>query len=577
MSNQKKFNYMPIAMNKENSDSGHSSRTSSIGNDATRNIPNSYSSQALMNNIDSDSVITTGTNPVRGNTTTLTSSSNSKQWFTVGVLCFVNLINYMDRFTIAGVLSDIQEEFKKGDDWGGLLQTVFVLSYMIFAPLFGYLGDRHSRRIIMLIGVFLWSTTTLLGSFMYNQSWFMTFRAFVGIGEASYSTIAPTIISDLFIHDMRSKMLALFYFAIPVGSGMGYIVGSETAKAAGTWRWALRVTPILGAIAVLLLFLIEEPERGSSEGATSHTSTSSYLDDIKYLIKNRSFMLTTCGFTCVAFVTGALAWFGPKFIHLGLLTQTENKDVTINDVSFKFGAITMVAGILGVPLGSYFSTVLVKRYPTVDPLICAFGLLISVPLLAAAMILVSKSAIAAYILVFVGELFLNMNWAVVCDMTLYVVVPTRRSTAEAFQILISHAFGDAGSPYLVGVISEAIKKYLRKSVADAPETLSAGLKSLALTVGQVNSTISATTTTALSTTIGSKSSEMPDDSFIIQFQALQYALFSTSFIEVIGGIFFLITAVYIVRDKLRAAQETRENEVNANSNDISTEASEEES
>lgn len=47
--------------------------------------------------------------------------------------------------------------------------------------------------------------------------WFLLFRAFVGIGEASYSTIAPTIISDLFVKDVRSKMLALFYFAIPVG------------------------------------------------------------------------------------------------------------------------------------------------------------------------------------------------------------------------------------------------------------------------------------------------------------------------------------------------------------------------
>lgn len=142
-------------------------------------------------------------------------------WFTVIVLCFVNLINYMDRFTIAGVLKDIQDQFQIGDDEGGLLQTAFVLSYMICAPIFGYLGDRYSRKWIMALGVLLWSTTTLLGSFMTSFGWFITFRAMVGIGEASYSTIAPTIISDLFVGDLRSKMLALFYFAIPVGSGLG--------------------------------------------------------------------------------------------------------------------------------------------------------------------------------------------------------------------------------------------------------------------------------------------------------------------------------------------------------------------
>lgn len=103
----------------------------------------------------------------------------------------------------------------------GLLQTAFVISYMICAPIFGYLGDRYSRRWIMILGVALWSGTTILGSIMPSYGTFISFRAMVGIGEASYSTIAPTIISDLFIDNVRSKMLAMFYFAIPVGSGFG--------------------------------------------------------------------------------------------------------------------------------------------------------------------------------------------------------------------------------------------------------------------------------------------------------------------------------------------------------------------
>lgn len=122
-----------------------------------------------------------------------------------------------------GVLSDIQDSFQIKDDQGGLLQTVFILSYMIFAPIFGYLGDRFSRKAIMAFGITLWGATTLLGSFMNHFGWFIAFRALVGIGEASYSTIAPTILSDLFVRDLRSKMLAVFYFAIPVGSGLGWV------------------------------------------------------------------------------------------------------------------------------------------------------------------------------------------------------------------------------------------------------------------------------------------------------------------------------------------------------------------
>ena len=104
----------------------------------------------------------------------------------------------------------------------------------------------------------------------------------VGVGEASYSTIAPTIISDLFVKDVRSKMLAFFYFAIPVGSGLGYVVGAETTNiAGGDWRWGLRVTPILGFIAVfLIIFCMIDPPRGESEGHGELKATS-YRKDLR--------------------------------------------------------------------------------------------------------------------------------------------------------------------------------------------------------------------------------------------------------------------------------------------------------
>lgn len=131
----------------------------------------------------------------------------------------------------------------------------------------------------MILGVALWSGTTLLGSYMPEYYSFLVFRGLVGIGEASYSTIAPTLISDLFINDVRSKMLAMFYFAIPVGSGLGYIVGSETAHAFDSWRCALRVTPFLGVAACILIYLTKEPTRGQIEGSGNLEPTS-YKQDV---------------------------------------------------------------------------------------------------------------------------------------------------------------------------------------------------------------------------------------------------------------------------------------------------------
>ena len=116
---------------------------------------------------------------------------------------------------------------------------------------------------------------------------FVLIRSLVGIGEASYSCIAPTIIGDLFTNEMRTKMLAVFYLAVPVGSGMGYIVGSNVAEAFNNWKWALRVTPPFGlACVVFLAFCVQEPKRGGAEGDSSSfdTSKTSFKEDIIYLI-----------------------------------------------------------------------------------------------------------------------------------------------------------------------------------------------------------------------------------------------------------------------------------------------------
>jgi len=478
----------------------------------------------------------------------------ARQWISVGVLVYVNLINYMDRLTIAGILEDIKEEFNANNAMGGLLQTAFIVSYMIFAPLFGYLGDRYSRKAIMAAGVFLWSIFTLIGSFMSGseehreKQWgnpdywsFVGCRAMVGIGEASYSTIAPTIISDMFVKDMRSKMLALFYFAIPVGSGLGYIVGAETAKLFGDWRWGLRATPIAGIIAVVLIlvFLIDPP-RGESEGHHD-IQAQSYKEDIVNLAKNKSFVFSTLAFTCVTFCTGALSWWGPAYISNGLKTMPEeHRSMDVDSVPFIFGAVTMMSGIVGVPLGMVLSTKLKVKFPRADPIICAIGILISALFLSIGMILCNVNVIAAFVFLFIGEIALNLNWSIVADMLLYIVSPTCRSSAEAIQILASHAFGDAGSPYLIGLVSDGLLDFLKAS----------GTVCAAAAVASSTTTTITTTDPTIQLTETYDHMKNCTEEIELEYLSLQYSLFSNCGVEVVGGILFLITAIYIAKDKL---------------------------
>ncbi|KAK4300445.1 hypothetical protein Pmani_027355 [Petrolisthes manimaculis] len=472
------------------------------------------------------------------------------------LLCYINLLNYMDRMGVAGVLGDIEECFGITDGQAGLIQTAFVLVYIIMAPIFGYLGDRYSRKMLLLGGITFWCLSTLIGSFMPNYGLFLLFRCLVGVGEASYSTIAPTLISDIFFKDRRSNMLALFYFAIPVGSGLGYIVSSEVSSLFKTsdtdyeaWRWGLRVTPVLGFVAVVLIvFVFYDPPRGESDGGR-HLKPTTFTEDLVYLFTNKSYVLCTIAFTCVTFAIGALAFWGPLFSELGVKIQTD-PNVKEENVYFIFGIVAMAAGLIGVPLGSYISQKTRVRIPYADPMVCGCGLLLSVFLIMAGLLVTENNAIAAFITVFFGQVALNLNWAVVSDIIMYITVPTRRSTAGAFQILISHAFGDAFSPYIIGVVADAFKPLINpRNLTDTSTTTSNLFTTTSTPLPHLSTLPHLSLTPTPLPHLSSTEKEIYIDEDYIDFKSKQYAMLLCCIINILGTIFFFWNACYIVQDK----------------------------
>ncbi|RTG89455.1 uncharacterized protein DC041_0003615 [Schistosoma bovis] len=218
---------------------------------------------------------------------------------------------------------------------------MFFVFYTILSPIAGYLGDRWKRKRIMQIAT----------------------RCFVGIGEASYSTLAPTILSDLFMGNARTKVLGLFYFAAPVGS-----------------------IPIV------------------------------------------------------------------------------------------VGASTCLAGIFGVLSGAKLGRYLRRWVPAADAYVCSASLFICAPFLFFALV--------------------SPSWNFyVC---IGVVIPTRRSTASALQMVMSHALGDAISPAIVGRIAVAFTDL---------------------------------------------------HSLETQYLGLQRALFLTAFVCALGGFLFLMVTLYLVKAK----------------------------
>ncbi|RCN41705.1 transporter, major facilitator family protein [Ancylostoma caninum] len=273
----------------------------------------------------------------------------------------------MDRFTIAGVLTNIQAYFRITDAEAGLLQSVFIVFYMFCSPICGFLGDRYDRKLIMLVGIFVWIAAVFASTFISSDKFwlFLLLRGIVGIGEASYVTVAPTMIADMFTGSNRSRMLMIFYFAIPFGSGLGFIVGSRVAALTGRWEWGVRVSVIFGIICLaMIIFFIDDPERGAAErekGEMANTLVaSSYTEDIKALVTNLTYVFASCGFTAIVFTVGTLSWWMPTTIEHSIahglgLNSTAMLDSNVKaQTNLVFGIITCLGGIICLAMIIFF-------------------------------------------------------------------------------------------------------------------------------------------------------------------------------------------------------------------------------
>ena len=129
----------------------------------------------------------------------------------LGLLTALNLFNFIDRYVLPGVQPLVQHEFHATDERMGALTYAFFITYMLAAPLTGWLGDRMPRKPLVVAGAVLWSVATLLTATVHSYGQLYFRHAIVGIGEATFSVFAPAMIADMYPERIRNKVLSIFY------------------------------------------------------------------------------------------------------------------------------------------------------------------------------------------------------------------------------------------------------------------------------------------------------------------------------------------------------------------------------
>ena len=359
---------------------------------------------------------------------------------TLALLTGLNILNYIDRSVLWAVQPLVKDEFKVTDAQIGLLTTTFFWFYMCAAPFIGYLGDRYSRRHIVAVGIMIWSGFTFLTAITHTFNELMVRHILVGIGEASYASIAPTLVADLFPLERRGRMLAIFSAGLPFGTAVGYLVGGIMGQHFHDWRPPFLVAGIPGFILAVIFWFLPEPPRGR----TDVIDASAVRATIPGLVRNPAFMSATLGLAMYTFAMGGLQVWIPTFL-------TRVRTLSKAEATTIFGAITCFNGIVATLIGGWIGDRLLKRYAGAYYSFSGVAMLVSVPLMIMAIYMTGKVMFPA---MFVAEFFLLINTAPVNAALVNSVGPSIRATAMAVNIFLIHLLGDAFSPILIGKISD---------------------------------------------------------------------------------------------------------------------------
>src|SRR6202521_5251301 len=355
------------------------------------------------------------------------------------VLTALNLLNYADRNILFAVQPLVQDEFHLTKTQVGYLTSEFLGFYMIAAPFVGPLADRYSRKLIIVLGAMFWSGVTLLTALTHTYGQLLVRHTLVGVGEATFVTIAPTFVADLFSEDKRGRILGVFYLAIPVGTAAGYLLGGKLGSLHG-WRFPFYIAAAPGFLLAVMVLFLKEPKRGQFDSVKETPERSTILG----LARNPAFWTATLGMAAMSFALGGIQVWMPTFL-------SRERHYSLEAANFMFGIIIVIDGILASLAGGWLGDIRLPRMKSAYYFVSAASMALGVPLMFVALFVGGRVMIPA---IAVAAFFLLLNTSPLNAAVMNSVSASIRATTISVNIFIIHLLGDVPSPTMMGYVAD---------------------------------------------------------------------------------------------------------------------------
>jgi predicted MFS family arabinose efflux permease len=367
----------------------------------------------------------------------------------LGVLCFVYVLNFLDRQLVSILAKPMQDALHLTDgQLGKITGLYFALFYCTIAIPVGWLADRTSRVKVLAIACGIWSAATAACGLANSYGQLVLARMTVGVGEAGGVPPSYAIISDYFPPDRRGTALAVFNLGPPIGSALGVAFGASLA-AAFDWRIPFYVIGAIGLVAAVMVYLlVAEPARGRYDAqpeAPPQAHRVAFLKTIVRFVTHPTLLLASVASGAANFITYGLSNFATLFLM-------REKGMALGQVAIFYA---LVVG-LGMGAGIYCSGRLIDRFAgrrkSAYALIPAASLLLALPFFLGFVWAPAWQMALVFLAVpmFLNSFFLTATVTFVQGE----VHPNQRVMAGALLLLVMNLVGLGLGPTYVGMLSD---------------------------------------------------------------------------------------------------------------------------
>jgi MFS family permease len=377
---------------------------------------------------------------------------------TLVVLFLVNLLNFYDRLTLGAIAEPMRREFQLSDAQLGGLTTAFTILYALAGWPLGRLADTKSRKGILAWGVAVWSGLTALGGLASSYAMLLFTRIGVGIGEAACAPAATSWIADATPPERRTRALAWFMMAIPVGGMLSYSIGGPAAQAFG-WRAALALAGLPAVALIPAILWLREPKRARL-AATAPSP--------RVLAGMPVFWWIAVSGAVVNFALYSFSAFFPAFL-------TRFHHLSVAGAGVWAGVGTGIAGIAGALCAGVAGDRVTANLARHRMRLAAVASLAAAPLAFFAIAMPAGSAASAIALMMVAYGLLQMYYGPVYAAMQDAVAPELRGTAMGGYFVVQYLGGAAWGPLLTGRLSDHFARAAVHTGATAEAARGAGL------------------------------------------------------------------------------------------------------